>query len=88
MAWSDEYGNARQAHSTRQGAYYTNTAANSTPIWVDLSKEMQNKIDLLTFALGQVTGIVLLHKLDIEDEAYEVIMEELNEIVNDVMSKL
>jgi hypothetical protein len=51
-------------------------------------EELANDIEKLIFALGQMTGTVLKHKLDIEDEAYEEIMDELLAISNTVISKL
>ena len=50
--------------------------------------ELENNIDLLTFALGFMIGAVATHKLDIEDEAFVELMEELNNISSAVLSKL
>jgi len=81
MAYNDTH---KQALAKKYGHQY------SKPINIEpsVSAEMQNKIEHLVLALGQMTGTILKHKLDIEDEAYEVIMDELSEITNNVMSKL
>jgi len=52
------------------------------------NEELQNDIDYLVFTLGAMVGTVILHKLDIEDEAYEELMNELNTISNNAIGKL
>ena len=52
------------------------------------NEELQNDIDHLVYALGLMTGTVLKYQLDIEDEAYEELMDELVKISIDVMDKL
>jgi hypothetical protein len=50
--------------------------------------ELKIDIERLIFALGLMTGTVAKHQLDIEDEDYEELMNELLEISADVMGKL
>ena len=50
--------------------------------------ELEKNIDSLVYALGTMMGTVLQHKLDIEDEAFDVLIIELTTISNDVILKL
>lgn len=50
--------------------------------------ELENDIMRLSYAMGTVLSAIVVHKLDIEDEAYEVLISEIIEINQNVLDTL
>lgn len=52
------------------------------------NEELQSNVDNLVYALGLLVGTVSRYEIDIEDEAYEKLMNELLTIGKDTLAKL